>query len=224
MGKEATLDESSQLIRPDKPRTFSDNSSCFTSVKACDLGSSAALEQTKKFHGSLVRPSTLPFTHSFRKQKLCFGFRTLGKRVIFPKSEYSQTPRPICIHHPFIHQHPLLRLLWPGWWEAAHGFRSRVVSEWPKQVWVTGRYIVCIIYTCYNATTMRCLSNCFQCIYYCFWLDTNLTYAYNDFTLLHYVHLFMFIAAFGKTIQTKVAILLSSDLTASAVNGWQVTV
>ena len=33
----------------------------------------------------------------------------------------------------------------------------------------------------------------------------------------------MFIEAFGKTIQTKVAILLSSDLAVSAVNGWQVT-
>ena len=67
--------------------------------------------------------------HSFRKQKLCFGFRTWGKtwkNLCFEqKSEYWQTPRPICIHHPFIHQRPLLRLLWPGWWEAAHGFRIR---------------------------------------------------------------------------------------------------
>ena len=40
----------------------------------------------KMFHGSLVRPSTLPFTHSFRKQKLCFGFRTWGKTCVLSKS------------------------------------------------------------------------------------------------------------------------------------------
>ena len=40
----------------------------------------------KKFHGSLVRPSTPPFTHSFRKQKLCFGFRTWGKTCVLSKS------------------------------------------------------------------------------------------------------------------------------------------
>ena len=208
---------------PDKSRTFSDNSSCFTSVKACDLGSSAALSKQKSSTVHLWGHQ-LYRSHTLFESKNCVLGSGLEENLCFEqKSEYWQTPRPICIHHPFIHQHPLLRLLWPGWWEAAHGFGSRVVSEWSKQIWVTGRYIVCIIYTCYNVTTMRCLSNCFQCIYYCFSLDTNLTYAYNDFTLLHYVHLFMFIAAFGKTIQTKVAILLSSDLTVSAVNGWQVT-
>ena len=63
-------------------------------------------------------------------------------------------------------------------------------------------------------------------------------FGYNDFTLLHYMHryihkrkyiynyanVFHVHCSFGKTIQTKVAILLSSDLAVSAVNGWQVTV
>lgn len=223
LGKEATLEESP---RPDpiNPSTFSDSSSCFTRVKALRSGLFSCTGANKKVPRFTCEAINSTVYTLFSKAKTVFWVQDFRKNLCFEqKSEYWQTPRPICIHHPFIHQHPLLRLLWPGWWEAAHGFRSRVVSEWPKQVWVTGRYIVCIIYTCYNVTTMRCLSNCFQCIYYCFWLDTNLTYAYNDFTLLHYVHLFMFIAAFGKTIQTKVAILLSSDLTVSAVNGCQVT-